>query len=67
MSEESMSKYLLVRDMLALLKCSRATLYREVGAGRLPKPFRLSAGRSAWKEDEVKNLLEQRRMAANGQ
>lgn len=62
-----MSEYLLVPDMLALLKCSKATLYREVQAGRLPKPFRLSAGKSAWKKDEVKNLLEQRRLAANGQ
>ncbi len=60
-------EYLLVPDMLALLKCSRATLYREVQAGRLPKPFRLSRGKSAWGQHEVKNLLEQRRLAASGQ
>ncbi|CAN1579130.1 hypothetical protein MZ16F84_40850 [Escherichia coli] len=60
-----MREYLLVRDMLELLRCSKATLYREVQAGRIPKPFRLSAGKSAWHKDDVKKVIEQRRIAAN--
>lgn len=62
-----MNDYLLVRDMMQMLQCSRRTLYREIESGRIPRPFRLSAGRSAWHKDDVKNLIEQRRMAANGQ
>lgn len=62
-----MKEYLLVPEMMELLRCSRPTLYREIRAGRIPKPFRLSRGKSAWHKDDVKNLIEQRRVAANGQ
>ena len=32
---------------------SAATLWREVTAGRFPKPVRVSSGRVAWPEHEV--------------
>lgn len=62
-----MNEYLLVPEMMKLLHCSRRTLYREIEHGRIPRPFRISRGKSAWKKDEVKHLLEQRRLAASRQ
>ncbi|EJA9197070.1 TPA: helix-turn-helix domain-containing protein [Klebsiella pneumoniae] len=60
-----MKEYLLVPELMEMLRCSRATLYREIRAGRIPKPFRLSRGKSAWHKDDVKRIIEQRRVAAN--
>jgi predicted DNA-binding transcriptional regulator AlpA len=60
-----MNEYLLVPDMMQLLQCSRRTLYREMEFSRIPRPFRLSRGKSAWHRDDVKKIIEQRRIAAN--
>ncbi|MBM3071662.1 AlpA family transcriptional regulator [Lelliottia sp. RWM.1] len=62
-----MSKFLLVPEMMDLLRIKRTTLYAEIKRGTIPKPLKLSAGKSAWHIDDVKKLIEQRRMAANGQ
>lgn len=59
-----MKEYLLVPEMMDLLRCSRATLYREVRAGRIPKPFRISVGKSAWHKNDVTEIIERRRVAA---
>ncbi len=60
-----MNEYLLVPELMQLLQCSRRTLYREIEHGRIPRPFRISRGKSAWHRDDVKKLLEQRRQEAN--
>lgn len=60
-----MNKFLLVPDMMLLLHCSRRTLYREIDAGRVPKPFKLTRNKCAWHIDDVKKIIEQRRLAAN--
>lgn len=62
-----MSKFLLVKEMMQELRISRSTLYAEINRGNIPKPLKLSRGKSAWHIDDVKSLIEQRRMAANGQ
>lgn len=59
-----MSDYLLVPEMLKLLRIGRTTLYAEINRGNIPAPFKLSAGRSAWYKDDVKQIIERRRMTA---
>jgi len=43
---------------------SIATLYREVRAGRLPKPIRLTPGRVAWTEGQIRDWLASRARVA---
>lgn len=62
-----MSQFLLVNELMQELRISRSTLYAEINRGNIPKPLKLSRGKSAWHRDDVKNIIEQRRMAANGQ
>ncbi|WP_432807300.1 helix-turn-helix transcriptional regulator [Microvirga terrae] len=50
-----------------MLRCSRATLYREIKDGLFPRPFKLTRNKNAWRRDDVKKAIEQRRMATNGQ
>ncbi|MCA1399138.1 AlpA family phage regulatory protein [Bradyrhizobium sp. BRP56] len=46
-------KMLGVRQVLALVPFSRATLYKEMDAGRFPKAREIAPRRVAWYEDEV--------------
>jgi prophage regulatory protein len=47
-------KMLSVRQVLALVPFSRATLYNEMGAGRFPRAREIAPRRVAWYEDDVK-------------
>ena len=42
---------------------SSATIYREIAAGRLPRPIRLTPGRVAWTEDQIQAWLAARKAA----
>jgi prophage regulatory protein len=46
-------KMLGVKQVLALVPFSRATLYNEMGAGRFPKAREIAPRRIAWYEDDV--------------
>ena len=41
---------------------SASTIWRQVAAGTFPKPIRLSAGCTAWIEDEIDELIEAKRL-----
>ncbi|WP_456843597.1 helix-turn-helix transcriptional regulator [Bradyrhizobium sp. USDA 4510] len=43
-----------MRQVLALVPFSRATLYNEMTAGRFPKAHEIAPRRIAWYTDEVK-------------
>lgn len=47
-------KMLGVKQVLALVPFSRATLYKEMEAGRFPKAREIAPRRVAWYEDDVK-------------
>ncbi|HCI2701874.1 AlpA family transcriptional regulator [Pseudomonas aeruginosa] len=46
-------RYLREAQVLEFTTLSHATLWREVKAGRFPKPIRLSPGRVGWKASEI--------------
>lgn len=49
----SIRKMLGVKQVLALVPFSRATLYREMEEGRFPKAREIAPRRVAWYEDDV--------------
>lgn len=64
---EIMNDYLLFPEVMAMLRCSRATLYTEIKKGLFPKPFKLTRNKNAWLRKDVLKEIEQRRLAANEQ
>ncbi|HDX8858924.1 helix-turn-helix transcriptional regulator [Klebsiella variicola] len=62
-----MNDYLLFHEVMAMLRCSRATLYTEIKKGLFPKPFKLTRNKNAWLRKDVLKEIEQRRLAANEQ
>jgi prophage regulatory protein len=51
-------KMLGVRQVLALVPFSRATLYKEMDAGRFPKAREIAPRRVAWYESDVREWQE---------
>lgn len=62
MSEVSQGQRRLVSvaDLLSQIPISTATMWREIGAGRFPKPLRIGARRIAFFQDEIDAWLAQR-------
>lgn len=52
-----------VKDVAKVTALSVATVYRDVAAGRFPRPIRLSPNTSGWLRDEVEEWVRER--AAN--
>ena len=48
------------RQLLEYVPFSKATLWREVAAGRFPKPVKLSPATTAWRWGDVLDELERR-------
>ncbi|MDZ7895358.1 MAG: AlpA family phage regulatory protein [Sphingobium sp.] len=46
-------RLLRLRDVLDRVGLSTTTLYRRIRAGEFPKPMKLSAGVSRWRESQV--------------
>lgn len=46
-------KMLNLKQVLAIVPLSRATLYREMDAGRFPKAREIALRRIAWYEDDI--------------
>ena len=42
-------KYVRMKDIIEITKLSRATIYREIEKGRIPKPFHPTQRTSLWK------------------
>jgi len=64
MTEKSM---LLFKDLLALMRVSKATLYRSVFTNpTFPKPFKIGVKRNAWLRADVEAWIQAQATAANG-
>jgi prophage regulatory protein len=46
-----------LNDVLATLGISKSTLYRLIGAGQFPKPFKLSERLNGWRVEVVEAWL----------
>jgi prophage regulatory protein len=53
-------RYVSPRELIGLTGLSEATIYRLIARGDLPRPIRLSPGRTAWREDVIAAWLEAR-------
>lgn len=60
MSEVSQRRLISIADLLTQIPVSSATMWREIGAGRFPKPVRIGARRVAFFQDEINSWLAQR-------
>ena len=52
-----LERYLREQQVLEVTTLSRATLWREIKAGRFPRQVRLSPGRVGWRVSEVTRWL----------
>jgi len=48
-----------IKAILAVFPVSKSTWWAGVKSGRYPQPVKLSARTTAWKVEEIKELLEQ--------
>ena len=55
---------LTLAELLAVLKCSRATLYRRVSSGDFPAPVKFGERSNRWPQSEVEAWIENRPRAA---
>jgi prophage regulatory protein len=52
-SRMSIRRYLLLDDVIARVRLSRSTIYRQMAAGAFPSPYSLTEHRSGWLESEI--------------
>ncbi|MFB3855007.1 MAG: helix-turn-helix transcriptional regulator [Vicinamibacterales bacterium] len=57
-------RYISPKQLREASTLSPATIWREVQAGRLPKPIRLTPGRVGWRVDQILAWLESRTKVA---
>ena len=58
--------YLRERELLRHVPFAHSTLWREVQAGRFPRPIKLTTRATAWRWGDVLAWLEERRAAEGG-
>lgn len=58
-------KYVSVKGAVEKLSISRATIYREIENGRLPKPVKISKGRVAFIEEQLDQVCELKNQGAD--
>jgi len=51
--------FLRLPDVLSLIPVSKTSWYSGVAEGRFPKPIRLSARTSAWKVEDIRQLIDE--------
>ena len=59
-------RYLLLKDVIARVRLSRSTIYRQIAAGAFPFPYSLSESRSGWLESEIDEWCDTRQKRAPG-
>jgi prophage regulatory protein len=57
---EQEPRLLRIKDVLSGTGLSESTLYREISAGRFPRPVKLTARTSAWLSSEVDDWISSR-------
>lgn len=53
-------RFLDIEQVFEITSLSRSTLYKEISAGRFPRPVPVSPGRKAWVESEVEAWIDSR-------
>jgi prophage regulatory protein len=57
MATNTNKKVMNLNDVLATLGISKSTLYRLIGAGQFPKPFKLGERLNAWRVETIEAWL----------
>ena len=55
-----MQPILRIRDVVAVTRLSRSTIYRLIQAGQFPKPIKLTERASGWRYEAVEQWLKAR-------
>jgi len=63
MSKEIYDVYKTRHELETLFKVSRATIYRWVKSGHLPKPIHLGANMVRWQASDIEAWMEEREAA----
>lgn len=50
-------------DIAAMRGCSKSTVWRDVAADQMPKPFKLSPGQTVWDAQEIEDWYEAKKAA----
>ena len=56
-----MSNLIPLPELIKRLKISKTSIYRMIKAGKFPRPLRLGARASRWREDEIMQWVETRK------
>lgn len=54
------------KDLQPIVRFSRATLHREINAGRFPRPINVAAQKTAWLKSDIEKWVGDRIAAARG-
>lgn len=52
------SRFIRRRELCTITGRSISSLYRDVAAGRLPKPYQIGPRAVGWREDELQDFLQ---------
>ncbi len=55
-----MSEILRIKQVTALTKMSRSTIYDQIKAGTFPRPMKLGAQAVGWTADQINQWIEER-------
>ena len=58
-----MSNLISLPELIKRLKISKTSIYRMIKAGKFPRPLRLGARASRWREDEIEKWIASRARA----
>lgn len=58
--ERSEEAFLSIKDVVKRVSLCRATIYKEIKAGRFPPGYMLTPGRRGWRKSEIDQWFETR-------
>lgn len=62
-----MDKLLKLKEVIAIVKCSRSLIYLAMNEGTFPKPIKLMKRSVVWLESDINNWINQRIAASKGE
>lgn len=64
--ETDVKRFMIMNEVEALTSLKRSTIYGLMRSGEFPQPVKLTPGRSAWREEDIKEWIDSRTTAVGG-